>query len=205
MFQIIFSMIAFVGLSAAANASNFSNNILLENESLHFQALTTANYYDQFLFRVEGDCKDGNDRIPVWFYSAGSWETAKIGNDNQGRPVEAKLLVQLFKDGTYWAAYSEDALKEIARDVVYDILFYKEGLQGNWKVNGTQIELSGLGTGVQAKVTDSGSGKQYDSFKFTLTTKINDPRAVNAVMNISRNSTNLGPKGISINQYCGVD
>jgi len=205
MFQIIFTMIAFVGLSAAANASNFSNNILLENESLHFQTLTTANYYDQFLFRVEGDCKDTNDRIRVWFYSAGAWKPAIIGKDNQGRPVEASLFVQLFKDGTYWAEYSEYVLRETDGDVVYDFLFKKEGLQGNWKVNGTQIELSGLGTGVQAKVTDSGSGKQYDSFKFTLTTKINDPRAVNSVMNISRNSTNIGPKGISINQYCGVN
>lgn len=199
----IFSIIAIFGLSTTVHASNFSNNVLLDDESVNILATTTANYYDQFLFEVQGDCKDINS---VWFHHTHSWEAAEIGNDNQGRPVEAWLSIQLFKNGTYWAEYGERAIKEIRPDgISFEHLFNKEGLEGTWRVNGNQIELSGLGKGVPAKYTSDASGKQYDSFKFTLTTKLNDPRAVNSVMNITKSGTNMGPKGISINKYCGVN
>ena len=49
----IYSIIAILGLSTTVHASNFSNNILLESESVNILATTTANYYDQFLFEVQ--------------------------------------------------------------------------------------------------------------------------------------------------------
>lgn len=199
----LLSVVAILSLATSVQASNFSRNVLLDNTSFNAPTISSANYYDQFLFAVQGDCKVISS---VWFHHAHSWEAAKIGNDAQGRPVEAWLSIQLFKDGTYWAEYGEHALKEVRPDgISYEPLFSKKGLTGSWRVNGTQIEVSGLGKGVPSKYISADSGKQYDSFKFTLTTKLNDPRAVNSVMNITKSGTNVGPRGISINQFCRVN
>jgi hypothetical protein len=203
MINSILGIIAILVLAATASASNFSNNVLLSNESVNFETFTTSNYYDQFLFEIQGDCKELNS---IWFLQTHAWEPANIGTNNLGRPVEAELSIQLFKDGSYWAEYGEHSIKEIRPDgISYDTLFAKKGLQGIWKAFGTKIEISGLGSGIAATYTSPVSGKQLDSFKFTLTTKINDQRAVNSVMNITRSGTNMGPKGISINQFCGIN
>ena len=161
----------------------------------------TGGYYDQFLFTTLGDCADIKS---VWFLGTHSWEAAQLGPDSQGRPVQAQLSVQLFPNGHYWAEYEELAIREVLPNrTSFDTLFRKAGLEGSWRVNGTQIELEGLGSGIPSKYTGP-SGAQQDAIRFTLTTQIHDVRAVNSVMGIVKTLSNTGPKGVSISEYCGV-
>ena len=81
-----------------------------------------------------------------------------------------------------------------------------DGIEGTWSVVGSRLELSGLGFGeLGTYVDDTLEEDRYPAIRFTLTKKLNDPRALNNVMGIARAITNSGPKGILINQYCRVN
>src|SRR4051812_48495954 len=69
--------------------------------------INAPNYYDQLLFGVSGSCSNIHT---MWFMAAYSWERESLGNDSQGRPAFAEIVLQLFSDGTYWAQYEEIAL-----------------------------------------------------------------------------------------------
>jgi hypothetical protein len=153
------------------------------------------------LYQVEGDCKKIDS---VWFHSTNAWEQAMLGKDSQGRPAIAGVSIQLFPDGTYYAEYSELAIKEItSTGTSYDSLFSKV-VEGKWSVNGNQLNVQGLGVGTPSKMTLP-SGTIADSIKFQMNTVLNDNRVLNSSMNIGKSLTNKGPRGISINKYCGVN
>ncbi len=164
------------------------------------QYSTVASYFDQFEFNVEGDC---SDLTKLWFRTAHSFGHATLGTDSSGRPIEASLTVQVFKDGNYWAEYAEHAIiSRTDRQTVYEGLFEKQ-IEGTWAVKGDRIELSKLGFGIAS--TYKIDYKILNSIQFTLTEKINDPRAVQGNFQITRAWTNIGPFGASKNQYCDIE
>lgn len=158
------------------------------------------NYYDQFLYQITGDCKKIDT---VWFYSTSSWDDAQLGMDSKNRPLFAGVSIQLFRDGTYWAEYYEKAIIEVLPNITrFEVLFEKV-LTGTWRMNSDQIEVAGIGIGKPVKMVSPFG--MVDGIKFQFTSVFNDKRAMNAVTNVGRVGTNNGPRGISINQYCGVN
>ncbi len=201
MLKKLLAICGFMILSAQADAS-MANSFLVEATALQPATLNlTGTYYDQFLYQVMGDCKKIET---VWIHSTHAWEQAMLGKDSQGRPALAGASVQLFQDGTYYAEYEELAIKEVtSTDTHYDILFAKV-IEGKWSVSGDQLLIQGLGIGTPNKMILP-SGAIADSIKFQMNTAINDKRVLNVAMNIGKSSTNNGPRGISINKYCGIN
>ena len=187
-------------LTTQAHA-NTANSFL--NEAVAIQPATinvTGTYFDQFVYQTEGDCKKIDS---VWFHSTHAWEPAMLGNDPKGRPDIASLSIQLFPNGTYYAEYEELAITKVAPPYTdYENLFSKK-LTGTWTVSGNQLLVQGLGVGMPSKMTLP-SGTIADSISFKMTTALNDQRVLTNLMNIGKSTTNNGPNGISINQYCGV-
>jgi hypothetical protein len=193
----VFISIMLFGLSGFANDSLSITNEL-PSMMTNFER---QNYYDQFVFKINGNCSDTNT---MWFESTHSWGAADLGLDSQNRPLRATLSIQLFEDGTYWALYSESAVIEVEPGKTsYLNLFTKEGIEGRWSTNGDQINLSGLGTG-SASTYESVHGTM-NSFELKLTDPINNPDVLISRFNITNSITNIGPKGVSINQFCGLD
>lgn len=167
----------------------------------HAGVNVTGTYFDKFIYQTDGDCKQIDT---VWFHSTATFEPATLGNDLKGRTAIAKVAIQLFQDGTYYAQYQELAIKQTdSTGTSYDNIFEKT-FSGNWSATADQIDVQGLGVGTPSKSTLP-SGNVVDAINFKVTSLVNDPRAVNNAMNIVKSTTNNGPRGISINQFCGVN
>jgi hypothetical protein len=149
-----------------------------------------SDFYDQFIFEIKGLCSDNT----LEFVSVYSFDEAILGKDEHGNPMFAVLGIQLFKDHTYWASYGETVVYPGDLDAE-DHLFDTQ-IAGSWNVNEHQITLSDLGFGTPA-------ANNPKAFQFQITKKLNDPRAVNAPMVISRAWSDVGPKGIAYDDYCG--
>jgi len=173
--------------------------LLLTILALGFSSYSLAGDYDQFQFSVSGDCSDIHS---VWFHYLYAWNPAILGKDSQQRDVQAWLGVQLFQDGTYWAEYGEDALTTGKSGLPeFHPLFRKSALVGTWTVQADKLVLSGLGDGSMVNYTND-NGDTVAAVQFVLTQKIHDSRAVNQAMTLVMSPTNLGPKGISAEEYC---
>ena len=158
-----------------------------------------TDYYDPFLFEVRGRCQSAN----IHFMAAYSFEPAPLGLDFQDRPVHAALHLQLLAEGAYWAEYSESALLPVeeGRPKRYEVVFRK-AIEGHWHTAANRLELDGLGYGTPGVYRDPYSPVTKSSIRFTHTTVFNDSRILSSTMNLSRSVTNVGPRGISINEYC---
>ncbi len=201
MIKLFLNVISLISIVFALTACGVNKNTTAKNKQATPQA-NQSNYYDQFIFKVHGDCKEPNS---VSFSSLFSWEPALIGKDFEGNLVYSYLSIQLFSDGTYWAEYTELALKKIETGGrTYKTIFYKDNLNGNWVINNNRIELSGIGYGVPTKNINHSNGKISDAIRFTMTSVINNYDALNAEMKISGSLSGEGPKGISVNQYCNI-
>ncbi len=157
-------------------------------------------YFQQFLFENEGSCA-----IPsrLSFKEVSTWKPFELGLDGQVLQL-ADLNLQLFKDGTYYASYSEFAPKEIDHLGVYVTTFQKE-LTGIWVVKCGKLYVIGIGTGLPSKISDSFGNQETDGISFQFDTAIHDSRILNATVKLGHTSTNVGPKGISIDTYCGFN
>lgn len=201
MTKFLLKLIPLISVIVTLNACGVKTVHTVKNNPVKTKDKQTS-YYDKFIFKVLNNCKNPST---LRFKSTYSWEPAIIGSDLDGRPLFATLSLQLFEDGTYWAEYSEHVVKQVSvGSTEYKVLYKNEELQGAWRVINDRIEVDGLGYGLPAEYTHS-DRKQSDSFRFTLTTAIHDPRAVNSKMNITTSISNTGPKGISINQYCNIN
>lgn len=164
-------------------------------------ALASADYYDQFRFEVKGSCS--KTKISPLFNSAATYGEAALGSDPQGREELVELDLQLFSDHTYWLHYEEQAVmkRKSSTGYYYDILF-KQNFEGSWSVKDDRLEIGDLGFATPTKLTLS-SGER-NGLRFQFTRAPHDIRALNITMNIIRvTGTNIGPKGVSIAQYCG--
>lgn len=202
MTKLVLIIIYAISVTFALSACDVKSNTSSKNKQPASQTTQTT-YYDKFIFKTQGDCKDPSS---VSFRSIFSWQPALIGNDLEGNLIFTYLSIQLFNDGTYWASYTEQALKKIETGSrTYKTIFYKDNLTGNWVVNNNRIELGGLGYGVPAKSINHSNGKIFDVIHFTMTNVINNYDALNAEMKISGDHSTIGPKGVSVNQYCNIN
>lgn len=162
------------------------------------------NYFDQFLYQITGSCEDIKT---VWFYAAGSWKEFDLGFENNdsegGRPMVARLHLQLFKDGTYWVRYSESVIVESTPSQTRYETKFQTVKEGQWQVDQEKIVLEGLGVGVPTKIKLN-SGYVADGIAFALTQLLNDPRALGKTTLIGKMGTNNGPRGKSIREFCGL-
>lgn len=102
--------------------------------------IANSNYYDQFLFRMIGDCSDINS---ISFVKRGSLEDIPIGTDSAGRKVAGYFIINLFEDRTYWARYVEFIKPNGEFKITYQKI-----LQGDWHVTNNRIHIDEIGTGV---------------------------------------------------------
>jgi hypothetical protein len=161
-----------------------------------------ASYYDKFLYQITGDCKDPKT---VWFYSSASWIEANLGkvdvNDPSSKDLEAAAHIQLFPDGTFWARYIEVSFTPIDANSKSYKVHHIQFLEGKWTVDGNRIVIPGLGDGVPAKLKLS-SGYIADGIAFVFRNAIHDSRAVGKTTMVAKVGTNLGPRGLSIKDFC---
>lgn len=107
LFNRLLFVVLFFSFNGALAQTSFQSNYLLDGQLFNStQPSAAGSYYDQFIFRVLGECKNPSK---LWFHQTHSWEAALIGRDEKNRPIEAWLSIQLFDDGTYWAEYGEHA------------------------------------------------------------------------------------------------
>ena len=154
-------------------------------------------FFDQFLFSANGSCDDKSNLL---FNSAGSADGALLGLDSKGRELYSTLHLQLFNSGEYYAVYRESAVtKRSGSETWYEDL-YSEELQGNWQVVDSILYLDNFATGAETSMH-----RYKPAFSLTFSESLNDSRLLNVNMNINKMQTNVGPDGVSINEYCGVN
>jgi len=164
------------------------------------QGAFAENYYDQFKFGVNGTCEDIHN---LWFKSTNSWENLILDRPADDKLVVASLSLQLFDDLSYWASYSE--MKVIVQDhnsISYEILFTKT-IEDFWRVDGDQLYLQNLGSAVPTE--HKSYDKTYPAFKLVFDRNLNHTNLKGNEMVLSVSQTNVGPRGISMNEYCGIE
>ncbi len=153
---------------------------------------------EYFLFAPQGSCEDMKS---LRFQHAYSFKIP-LGTNLQQEPLEAELDLNLFPDGTFWARYSEKAHTDIQYRNGWRTSFarteFEKVLEGRWSLKGKKIIIPGLGVGVLPDIQDS----HRPDFPLTMTETLNDPRMRNRTFPMARSFTNIGPKGVSILQYC---
>lgn len=180
-------------------------NALISHDAVAFEKLRASkpfvskidHDFEDFMFAVKGSCKHPESIV---FHSASVFHKTKIGTDEQGRALKVAMHMQLFEDQTYWVSYSEEILvrdDELGR--WYETVFGPVSVEGTFEVLDSRIQLDGLGSGVLQK---SRSGKSGSSMAFTLETILNDSRAVDSAHRVFPISTNIGPRGIGVNDFC---
>ena len=102
---------------------------------------TPEEYFRQFLYRETGAC----GTIHEAHHFAKS-ETVKIGVNPVGKDVLATLSIIMRDDGTYAAFYQEVVVLRYFDNGYYWDSHQERIVRGNWKVNGAQLVLSGIGT-----------------------------------------------------------
>lgn len=150
--------------------------------------VSASSYYDSFIYKMQGDCKNIESIISEDMFTN---ESIKLGKDDKGVESEAWVAVQLFEDGKYWAEYGE-AVVETGEPT-----FDKNGVEGTWKVENDVITLENLGTG------KPGKGEQNaDVIEFTFSSNVNSPNLMNQVTKFYHSSVGLGPKYVTPEVYC---
>ncbi len=181
-------------------AFSFLTWSLVTQASVGAGSANTANYYDQFLYKIDGDCSEIRT---VWFHQATTWTFSSIGKDVSGRDSFFGLSLQLFPNGTYYAEYEElSTLDSHLETVTYESTF-KKPISGRWIVNGNIISLQGLGSGMPSQLPMTAFSTPQDAIGFKLDRPIHNHRVAGVVLNLVKTSTNLGPRGVSINKFCG--
>lgn len=156
--------------------------------------------YNEFKFEVVGKCSEINT---VGFFAITSHDMNVLGEDSKGHLVMFDLLVQLFDDGTYYAEYVESTWKTME----YGVHSFEHSISGKWSVNAkNEIEMAGLGVGRIVNYEGKLMGREYKTaISFQLNVAFNDLRAKGQQFILGHSYISTGPKGVSINQYCGVE
>jgi hypothetical protein len=181
-------------LLAAVAALSFTPALAAESSG-NVELLAPPSYYDPFIFKVLGDCRNLST---VWFKSFAAHDDAPLGKDDRGRDLVASLKLNLFGDGTYWGEYRESAV--VARrpgEIVYDPVF-NQPVQGSWRVDAGKLVVDGIGDGVAITVN------QVPKVMFAFRKALHDPRLLDKSAIMGAVTTNTGPRGESIREYCGA-
>lgn len=183
----------------AAQAGAYAQNQAVLRPSNHTERYLAGSAFDELLFGVIGDCKDPSRLL---FKSASTFPDTIIGQDDMGRKIKVEVHLQLFPDGRYWARYSELLVLQEDGQGGSDVeLIHENDTEGDWKANGSEILIAGFGAGKLAKAPWS-PGQMIDIIEFKLTKLVRDPRALQSTYSIFPIYTNMGPRGVSINEYC---
>lgn len=148
-----------------------------------------TNYFDQFIFKTYGNCKDLTSIMSDDLFTE---EYILLGADEEsGLEPEAYLALQLYEDGTYWAEYGEYDL------ISNDSIFMKNGIEGTWDLINDTIELSDLGVG-----TPSQDPSGNPAIEFTFKKAINNPALIDKVTKLYKSSVGLGKKYAPAEEVC---
>ena len=113
------------------------------------QGKSAEEYYNQFIYYIEGDCKKG---YAYEHYLAG--RSILIGKDSTGRDLRANFKVKMQRNHTFTAAYEEQAvIRYTEGGMHYKIVGQKE-ISGTWSIDKEKILFEGLGQGVSLKYND---------------------------------------------------
>lgn len=157
-----------------------------------------ASYYDSFTFRPEGSCRDPRN---LWFRQSGSWFRAELGRDAQGRRKVADITLQLFPNHGYWLDYSEVVItRYLPHGGTEGIEVFRGRRAGTWALNGNRLVLPGLLVGTPARIADHGG--TANGFAASFLAPIRDPRLKNARVIFGEMRTKVGPRGITVREFC---
>jgi hypothetical protein len=186
-------LLLFISSSAVANVDSVFTDVF------PVESLSAGSDFDQFKFKVLGDCKQINT---VWFQSFATHTEPVIGTDQQGRDVVAGIKFNLFEDGTYWGEYNESAVVERTPQGTSFAPILNKVIQGTWRVSGPKLIVQygrePIGEGMLVTINNI----VKVTFKFTKA--IGDSRLVGTSAVLGQVITNIGPRGESINKFCGV-
>lgn len=146
-----------------------------------------SSYYDQFMFRVIGDCSDLNG---LNFVSRGSLEAIPLGTDSAGRTLGAYFQLNLFEDGSYWARYAEFAQRKNEYQTTFSM-----PISGRWRVKKNELHLDGIGVATPSHASTGNT--------FTITIAHNfRAKIVGQKTEMTGILISQGPHGETPEQYC---
>lgn len=168
-------------------------NVSKQNEAA--TAEKAKKYYNSFVYDTHGSCADAGN---LWFRSTTTTDKMTLGTDVNGNSVFARMSLQLFADGTYYADYQEYVVTSVLPDgIIYSQGIFYKSLRGTWAITDNQLQMSGIGTATPHKTTPS-----EETMSVQFNTVINDARIVDKPMIIGKSLTTIGPQGVSTYSYC---
>lgn len=185
---------AFVVLAGVSlvGCSGESSSPTLKTKSIQVQGKSPADYFNQFLYRVEGSCENPG-KIRFRYLSS---EDVSHGHLPNGNPVITQVRVYLRADQSFSADYVENEVLEYIPNGYASRTLLEKKLKGSWRIDDERIVLEGVGNGTGVKF----NGKDAVLFVFDH--------------NISRQGLKgkvtflrfpIGTSGEqSINEYCGI-
>jgi len=183
-------MLAFTAVLFHAGHAFASDRTLVPSHQVQMmsQATVPANYYDQFMFRVVGDCSNING---LAFVSRGSLDPIPLGTDSIGRKLGAYFTLNLFEGGRYWARYVEFTEQN---DSGYEITFTTP-ISGTWHVQDDKLELSGIGVATPVRASSG------DAFEIMIARDFR-AKISGRTTTMTGILTNEGPHGETPAEYC---
>ncbi len=142
-------------------------------------------FYNQFLYRLEGDCRRPETRP---FRSLTNLSPIAIEKSRDQRDLAIHLLLNLYDKGTYVGVYSESLVVSgsgAPDELRYKTLFHSK-VEGRWSVVGSQIELEGLGLGTP--LVGNGTNK----IMFKITRQLNHRETLNALVPLELVKSSFG-------------
>lgn len=187
------SLMACQKSDSGSGSSSGSENGTTHSKTVTINGMSPKEYYDQFLYRVEGDCSHYNHNFYYRYFHLLTSDF-NLGTLENGHDLKGETRLFLNNDGTYQAYYEELEIYKYIPDGYEIQKYHEQELSGHWQVTEDGIIIiEGLGTGTALTYND------HPAIDFTYNTDIHSPglKGKNSLM--IKTSSNVGKKQDSCN------